>query len=71
MNQTIGADTEEQLIELERAAQQMHDCGRLDAEGLGYRRSVVAGIRRMYASGREDLARQLLHAWRQHGIDAS
>lgn len=69
MNKTIGADTEEQLVALERDAQRLHECGALDAEGLGHRRAVVAGIRRVYASGREDLARHLLHAWRQHGIN--
>ena len=67
MPRTIGADTEEQLTRLERDAQRLHDCGVLDAEGLGHQRAVVAGIRRVHASGREDLARHLLQAWRQHG----
>ena len=71
MNRTIGADTEEELAELERDAQRLHDCGALDTEGLGHRRAVVAGIRRVRASGREDLARHLLQAWREHGIKAS
>jgi hypothetical protein len=68
MNRTIGADTEEELVELERDAQRLHECGALDADGLGHRRAVVAGIRRVRDSGREDLARHLLHAWRQHGL---
>lgn len=71
MDRTIGADTEAQLAELERDAQRLHDRGVLDAEGLGHRRAVVAGIRRVYASGREDLATHLLQAWRQHGLTTS
>ena len=67
MQDTIGADTEAELTELERDAQRLHDDGMLDAEGLGHQRAVVAGIRRVHASGREDLARHLLRAWRQHG----
>ncbi|HSK92187.1 MAG TPA: hypothetical protein VK875_12840 [Euzebyales bacterium] len=67
MNGTIGAGTEEQLAEMERDAQQLHRSGELDAEGLSHRMAVVAGIRRVYASGREDLARHLLRAWRGQG----
>lgn len=70
MHGTIGADTEEELAALERDAQRLHECGVLDSEGLGHRRAVVAGIRRVRASGREDLARHLLHAWREQGIKA-
>lgn len=60
---TIGVDTEEGLVEIERDAARLHASGLLDAEGLSHRRAVVAGIRRVRASGREDLASQLLHAW--------
>lgn len=70
MNWTIGADTEEELLELERDAQRLHDSGMLDSEQLSHRRAVVAGIRRVRASGREDLARHLLQAWCQHGAPA-
>lgn len=71
MNRTIGADTEEELVELERDAQRLHECGVLDSVALGHRRAVVAGIRRVRASGREDLARNLLAAWLEHGARAS
>lgn len=71
MDRTIGADTEAELAEMERDAQRLHASGALDAEGLGYRRAVVAGIRRVHASGRADLATHLLQAWRQQGRRAS
>jgi hypothetical protein len=63
----IGADTEAQLAQIERDAAQLHRCGLLDAEGLSHQLAVVAGIRRVRASGREDLAEQLLHAWQAQG----
>lgn len=71
MNHTIGADTEEELREMECEAQRLHARGMLDAEGLSHRMAVVAGIRRVRASGRDDLARQLLQAWRADGINAT
>jgi hypothetical protein len=71
VNTTIGADTEAQLVQMEREAAQLHRCGLLDAEGLSHQLAVVAGIRRVRASGREDLANQLLRAWQAHGrLDA-
>ena len=63
MNTTIGADTEAQLAQIERDAAQLHRCGLLDGEGLSDQLAVVAGIRRVRASGRADLADQLLRAW--------
>ncbi len=59
----IGADTEEDLERIERDAARLHAAGLLDAYGLSHRMAVVAGIRRVRDSGREDLAWQLLHAW--------
>lgn len=67
MNSTIGAETEAQLAQMERDAAQLHRCGMLDAEGLSHQLAVVAGIRRVHASGREDLADQLLRAWQAQG----
>jgi hypothetical protein len=68
---TIGADTEAQLTQMERDAAQLHRCGLLDAEGLSHQLAVVAGIRRVRASGRDDLADQLLRAWQAQGrLDA-
>lgn len=67
MHRTIGADTEAQLDELERDVQRLHADGALDANGLGQQRAVIAGIRRVHATGRTDLARYLLRAWREHG----
>ena len=59
----IGVDTEDDLDRIERDAARLHAAGLLDATGLSHRLAVVAGIRRVRASGREDLAWQLLHAW--------
>lgn len=59
----IGVDTEEDLARIEQEAARLHACGLLDAAGLSHRLSVVAGIRRVRASGRDDLAYQLLQAW--------
>jgi hypothetical protein len=59
----IGVDTEDDLDRIERDAARLHAAGLLDAAGLSDRMAVVAGIRRVRASGREDLAWQLLHAW--------
>lgn len=71
MHTTIGADTEAQLAQMERDAAQLHRCGLLDAEGLSHQLAVVAGIRRVRASGRDDLADQLLRAWQAQGrLDA-
>ena len=71
MNPTIGADTEEELTQMERETQRLHSCGMLDARSFNHRMAVVAGIRRVHASGRADLARYLLEAWRAHGVDAT
>jgi hypothetical protein len=62
----IGVDTEDDLDRIERDAAHLHAAGLLDATGLSHRMAVVAGIRRVRASGREDLAWQLLHAWLNH-----
>ncbi|HSK98119.1 MAG TPA: hypothetical protein VK891_15950 [Euzebyales bacterium] len=71
MHTTVGADTEAQLTQMERDAAQLHRCGLLDADGLSHQLAVVAGIRRVRASGRDDLADQLLRAWQAQGrIDA-
>ncbi|CAN5921407.1 hypothetical protein BH23ACT10_BH23ACT10_30150 [soil metagenome] len=59
----IGADTEDDLGKIERDAARLHAAGLLNAEGVSHRMAVVAGIRRVRDSGREDLAWQLLHAW--------
>jgi hypothetical protein len=59
----IGADTEDDLGKIERDAARLHAAGLLDAEGVSHRMAVVAGIRRVRESGREDLAWQLLRAW--------
>jgi hypothetical protein len=67
VDSAIGADTEAEMAQLERDAAQLHRCGMLDAEGLSHQLAVVAGIRRVHASGREDLATQLLRAWQAHG----
>ena len=60
---TIGVDTEDDLERIERDAARLHAAGLLDAAGLSHRLAVVAGIRRVRARGREDLAWQLLQAW--------
>lgn len=62
----IGADTEDDLERIEQEAARLHASGLLDETGLSHRLAVVAGIRRVRASGREDLAWQLLHAWLQN-----
>lgn len=59
----IGVDTEDDLARIEREAARLHASGLLDATGLSHRLAVVAGIRRVRASGRDDLAYQLLQAW--------
>lgn len=62
----IGVDTEDdldRLDEIERDAARLHAAGLLDTVGLSHRMAVVAGIRRVRASGRDDLAWQLLDAW--------
>lgn len=62
----IGVDTEDDLERIEQDAIRQHASGLLDADGLSDRLAVVAGIRRVRDSGREDLAWQLLDAWRSH-----
>lgn len=59
----IGVETEDDLARIEQEAIRLHAAGLLDADALNDRMAVVAGIRRVRASGREDLAWQLLHAW--------
>lgn len=64
----IGATTIDDLDldRIEREAARLHAGGILDERDLDQRLAVVAGIRRVRATGRDDLARSLLRAWLDH-----